>query len=414
VLESVPAIIRVLVVFVVILIAIRRRFSLGNAFISGAVLLGLLFGMNPKGIALSTLSSLVEAKTMSLSGVVCLILVLSHSLEAAGQMARLLARFQGLIHRPRINLVVFPALIGLLPMPGGAIFSAPMVKTLGKRLRLSGDQLSYINYWFRHVWEYVFPLYPSMMLAAALLEMTTLQLAYATWPLAITAVVGGAVFGLWGIGSDAGEKIEGPTVQHPVRSLVDSIWPIVLVLGLSLVLPLDERLRLIVSLLVTIALLMVVKRVPASELGTILRERIPWKTVAVIFGALIFRRVLDESSAVVAVSRDLTALKVPPALIAFSVPFIAGLLTGLASAAFSIGFPVVAPLLIDGAGSMTSAWAAWLMAGGFLGVMLSPLHLCLSLTRVYFRAEWGPIYRRMAPAVLSVALVAGLLLLVRV
>jgi hypothetical protein len=106
-------------------------------------------------------------------------------------------------------------------------------------------------------------------------------------------------------------------------------------------------------------------------------------------------------------------LNVPPALVAFTVPFIAGLLTGLASAAFSIGFPVVSPLLVSSAGTIAPSWAAWLMAGGFLGVMLSPLHLCLALTRVYFRAEWGPIYRRMAPAVLSVALMAIVLLVSR-
>ncbi|MGC9397536.1 MAG: DUF401 family protein [Anaerolineae bacterium] len=407
------ALIKLLLVFVGIVMLLSRHWNLAVVLVIASAAIGLLFGYPLSEVARDALRASIDVLTLRLTMIVVLIMVLSELLRRTGGLQGMVEALQALIPGP-VAIAALPALVGLLPMVGGAMFSAPMVEEIGARLDADAERKTFINYWFRHVWEYVFPLYPSMMLAAALLEMTTLQLAYATWPLAITAVVGGAVFGLWGIGSDAGEKIEGPTVQHPVRSLVDSIWPIVLVLGLSLVLPLDERLRLIVSLLVTIALLMVVKRVPASELGTILRERIPWKTVAVIFGALIFRRVLDESSAVVAVSRDLTALKVPPALIAFSVPFIAGLLTGLASAAFSIGFPVVAPLLIDGAGSMTSAWAAWLMAGGFLGVMLSPLHLCLSLTRVYFRAEWGPIYRRMAPAVLSVALVAGLLLLVRV
>ena len=52
------------------------------------------------------------------------------------------------------------------------------------------------------------------------------------------------------------------------------------------------------------------------------------------------------------------------------------------------------------------------MAGGFLGAMFSPVHLCLTLTRIYFKAEWGPIYRRIAlSALLMVATAAGMLLL---
>jgi hypothetical protein len=249
-----------------------------------------------------------------------------------------------------------------------------------------------------------------MMLSAALLGLTTFELARATWPLAAAAIAGGAVFGLLGMHPSEDELDANPSVTNPLRVLAGSIWPIGLVIGLSLLLPIDERFSLVISLLVTITLLMAVKRVPVADLWDIIVARIPWKTVAVIFSALIFRRVLDESGAVVAVSQDLTRLDVPLALVTFTVPFVAGLLTGLASAAFSIGFPVVAPLLASSAGTVAPSWAAWLMAGGFLGVMLSPLHLCLALTRVYFHAAWGPIYRRIVPAVLSVAVMAGVLL----
>jgi hypothetical protein len=132
--------------------------------------------------------------------------------------------------------------------------------------------------------------------------------------------------------------------------------------------------------------------------------------VAVLFGALVFRRVLDGSGAVIAVSQALTASHVPPAVVAFLIPFIAGLLTGLAIGAISIGFPVVLPLIASG-GAIAPGWAAWLMAGGFLGVLCSPLHLCLSLTQAYFEADWGPTYRRIAASSLAVATTAALLLL---
>jgi hypothetical protein len=184
-----------------------------------------------------------------------------------------------------------------------------------------------------------------------------------------------------------------------------------MVIILSLTLPLDERVTLVLSLVATIVLMMAVNRISLGTLGHILRERIPWETIVVVFGALIFRRVLDSSGAVNAVSEALTRSGVPVVAVAFLVPFIAGLLTGLSIGAFSIGFPVILPLVAAEGAAIAPGWAAWLMAGGFLGVMCSPLHLCLSLTRVYFGAEWGPVYRRIIPSSLGVAVIATVLLL---
>jgi hypothetical protein len=38
-------------------------------------------------------------------------------------------------------------------------------------------------------------------------------------------------------------------------------------------------------------------------------------------------------------------------------------------------------------------------AAGFIGVLLSPVHLCLALTRDYFHADWAPLYRLLLPSV---------------
>ncbi len=165
---EIPAVIRVLVIFAIILLTIHKKLELGHAFILGSVLMGLFFGLRPLSVGIAMVQSIIYPKTLSLAIIVSLILILSNSLEQAGQMQRLLENFKGLISNPKINLVIFPALIGLLPMPGGAIFSAPMVKDLGAGINLSKSKLSYINYWFRHVWEYSWPLYPGILLATIL------------------------------------------------------------------------------------------------------------------------------------------------------------------------------------------------------------------------------------------------------
>ncbi len=349
----------------------------------------------------------MDLLTLRLALAVVMIITLGELLRQTAGLAGLVEALQALIPNGRIVIAALPALVGFLPMVGGAMFSAPMVDEVGDRLGADGGRKTFVNYWFRHIWELVLPIYPAMLLAAALLGLTTTQLAGATWPLVAAAVTGGLLFGLLGLPRHGTDN--PPPIPHgqSLRTLASSIWPIALVIVLSLTLPIDERLTLILSLLVTIGLTMAVKRIPLRDLGTILRERIPWKTVVVIFGALIFRGVLENSGAVLAVSDALTELRLPLSAVAFGVPFIVGLLTGLVVAGFSIGFPVIMPLVVADGGTVPPEWAAWLMAGGFIGAMLSPVHLCLALTRVYFKTEWGPIYRRIAPAALLVAATAG-------
>ncbi len=402
---------KLLLVFAGIVLLLSRRWNLGLVLLLAAAATGLLFGHPLLAVGSDVVSASLDLLTVRLALAVVLIMTLSELLRETASLHGMVEALQVLIPSGRLVMAALPSLIGLLPMVGGAMFSAPMVDEVGDRLGVDQERKTFVNYWFRHIWEYVFPLYPAVILAAALMNLEPLQLASATWPLTAAAVTSGVIFGLLGI-SENPDHGPSPARLDSVRMLLVSIWPVVMVIVLSLTLPVDERATMILSLVVTIGLMMGVNRISLGKLGLILRHRIPWGTIAVLFGALIFRRVLDNSGAVHAVSEALIRSQVPVALIVFLVPFIAGLLTGLSAGAFSIGFPVVLPLVAAGETAISSGWVAWLMAGGFLGVMCSPLHLCLSLTRVYFEAEWGPIYRRVVPSSIVVAITATVLLLI--
>jgi len=48
---------------------------------------------------------------------------------------------------------------------------------------------------------------------------------------------------------------------------------------------------------------------------------------------------------------------------------------------------------------------------GFVGCLLSPVHLCVILTREYFHARWGGIYRMLLPSCAVIMVVAVLIVL---
>ncbi|MBU1354966.1 MAG: DUF401 family protein [Candidatus Edwardsbacteria bacterium] len=43
------------------------------------------------------------------------------------------------------------------------------------------------------------------------------------------------------------------------------------------------------------------------------------------------------------------------------------------------------------------------------GLLISPSHLCLALTREYFKANWGQVYRYLLPASSGIVLLGFLL-----
>jgi len=402
---------KLIVVFAGIVLLLARKWNLGLVLMLASVATGLLFVHPLPEIGRDILLTAVDPLTLRLVLAVVLIMILAELLRQTSGLEGMIKALQELISNGRIVIAALPALVGLLPMVGGAVFSAPLVDEVGDRLGASEERKTFVNYWFRHIWEPIFPLYPSLLLAAQMLDLTTTQLARATWPLTVAAVTGGLLFGLIGIPRRSSQDPSPALHAQSLRALAMSIWPIALVVILSLILPVDERLTLIISLVVTITLLMAIKRVPSRDLKEILRRRIPWKTVIIIFGALTFQRALENSDAITATSDALTDLHIPVVLATFAVPFLSGLLTGLMSAAYTIGFPVVLPLVVGDGGTIAPGWVIWLLAGGFLGTMLSPMHLCLALTRVYFKAGWWPVYRLIVPSVLLVAATAITLLL---
>jgi integral membrane protein (TIGR00529 family) len=393
-------------VLALIVVLLRLRWNLGLVLLLASVVTGLLFGHAPLDLALDILGAAIDPLTLRLVAIVLLIMFLGGILRNTLQLEGLIRSLSDLITDRRWLLALFPMLIGLLPMVGGAMFSAPMVEEASQGLDLTRERQTFVNYWFRHTMEPIVPLYPSLVLAAGLMGVSVQTLAVTQLPLFLAAVAGGILLGLVGIQRASIPGNDQPDRGHTLVLLLKSIWPILLVLALAILLGVD----LILALLVTIVILVVVQRLGPRSLLEVVKG-IPLSTVPVIFGAMIFRQVLETSSAVKVASEAFATLGIPVPVVIFVVPMIAGLLTGLAVGAFAIGFPIVLPLV--GPDLVTSGYGLLAYTGGFVGLMLSPLHLCLALTREYFLAAWGGIYRLLLPVSLLMTATAVIVILLK-
>lgn len=399
---NIPAIIRIFIVFVFVLLCIRKKISLGNAFLLGALGLGLLFGLGPAEMIRTVALSVLYPKTLFLAIIVSLILVLSSSMEAAGQMERLLGNFQGLIANPRINLIVFPALIGLLPMPGGAVFSAPMVKELGTRTHLGPDQLSFVNYWFRHIWEYWWPLYPGVLLTTTLADINLWTFVTIMFPLTPVAFA----FGYLSVRGFARSNNSHARTNRPgFLPFFRELSPIFIViflglgtgLGLSAIFPsliVSKETGLIIALCTAISWIWRRNNFTRNQIRERLIDPHILSMMYMVLAIFIFKGMMEGSHAVEMISNEFRMLNVPLILIVIVLPFLVGGTVGITVAFVGTTFPIIIPLISSlGEGQFIMAYIMLALGCGFLGVLLSPLHLCFLLSNQYFGTNLSAVYK---------------------
>jgi len=398
------ALLGLLLSIALIIILLRLRADLGLSLFAGAALIGLFSRLGVEKVFTTLLLACVKVPTVRLVFVIILIMFLAELTSHYGYLETFTRALENLISDRRINMCLIPAFGGLLPMPGGAMWSAPLVNSVAGESDISPEERTFINYWFRHVWEYVLPVYPGVVVASAILAFPIERVIAAQAPLSAAAIIAGAVMVILRIRKGSQPLGRRRPSLRAFWQLLSGIWPFAFVITLVVAFKAD----LLIVLVSAIVLIGLLKRTSLRNMANVARKAFSPSTISLVLGVMAFKDIMEVGGVVRVFPGLLASLHVPDALVLFLVPMLVGLLTGITQAFVGVSFPVVMPLIVA-AGSHASAAAALAYAGGFLGVLLSPVHLCLVLTYQYFKARLGGVYYLMIFPSLVVTLVAFLL-----
>ena len=149
---------RILLVFFLILLLNRMRIPLGNALVAGGLIIDFWAGKTLTEISSDFLLSLTRPELWLLVINITLILEFGYFMayEPHSRAILSVSKRLGGRHGRALSLVLIPAVIGLVPMPGGALFSAPLVGETVQDKKVTPEWKVAVNYWFRHVFEYDF------------------------------------------------------------------------------------------------------------------------------------------------------------------------------------------------------------------------------------------------------------------
>ena len=381
----------------------------------GSLLLTVLTGLGSGGFIGGALAAIASFQTLSLVAIIGLILIMSRLMEMSGNMKRLVDSFTRLSKDARVVGTVMPALIGLLPMPGGALFSAPMVETSLKERSVSGEQKTVLNYWFRHIWECSWPLYPGVVLAIALLGVDTWRFIIFMAPVTLLSLMAGVATILLPLGRMESHR-KGHLTWSEIKGFLWEIMPILIVIlvilflaGLTRFLHLfDIHIKIsgvtsiLPGLLAAILWVYLVNHIPLRQFRAALLDKSILPLLLIIFSIMIFKTIMTESQAVSQVRDELMAYKIPVLLVIMILPFISGIITGIAMGFVGSSFPLIIPLFHTTQTFDYMALAALAYTYGYMGMMLSPVHLCLLVSKDYYKASLTQTYRLLLPPVVIV------------
>jgi integral membrane protein (TIGR00529 family) len=398
----------IFVALAALVVLLRFGIRIGKAMTVSALVLAVLLGVTPGQMwsrLVAEWQELPLSETtpylfVSLMALLLLVNVVGEAMSQIGLSARLVPAMHGLFRSRRVALATIPLLMGMLPTPGGIMLSAPMVREAGDRIGVERSRLAAINFFFRHQWEPVWPLFPAMPLIVSMLGVPAGRVIGYHLALSLAGIVGGVVaLLLVGIPPRQTDHLppQGGLVAH-AKDFVHALWPILF----TGVLYVKWHVPPAVGVFLAIMGLLLLHRVSLRRWGGIFRAAREPDMVLLLFGALWFKLNLEASGAVASVVSFFHQMHMPALLVLFVLPFLVSFSTGVTTPTVAITYPFLMPF-IRTPGGMSLGVETLAFAGVVFGLAVSPIHLCLALSASYFDTPLLRIVIKVLPPALCVA-----------
>jgi len=154
-------------IFALIIAFVKRKFPLWTAIAAGMIFTILLFRVSPDNSLRLIYAATVSNDTIVLLLAFYSITFLQRMMEKRLYLLRVEKAMERVFKNRRLNLMLTPMVIGLLPSAGAVLLAAPTVdRSAGKWL--TQEEKAFVASYYRHVPESFLPTYSSILLALQL------------------------------------------------------------------------------------------------------------------------------------------------------------------------------------------------------------------------------------------------------
>jgi integral membrane protein (TIGR00529 family) len=290
----------------------------------------------------------------------------------------------------RILVAIIPAIFGVLPVTGGALFSAPLVDSEGDKIGIKKERKAFLNMWFRHIPHLAYPLETALVIASHLTGVSLATLIIYQIPVFIVGLLFGYLVGLRGLEKEGALIIK----WSYFRGFLLSFLPILVTVFLTAIL----NVKIFIAVFIGSILLFVMTRSKEFAVASSLKTMINMALIG--FGVMIFRQISQDSGVWDGVVKLVQANSLWPPILLVSLPMLIGFTLGESSPSITLSLSVLLNLYKFNPPEVCLVYTCM-----YFGHLISPLHLCFSVTSEYFKTETLQVYKRFIPATVATLLV---------
>jgi hypothetical protein len=380
-----------------------KRVNLGITLSATALFLALL-ALDIQKIPSLIYDTTTDLFTVSIVLTTFFIMLLSQLYKETGTIDHLSQSLGRLVNNPKIVISLLPAVMGFLPVAGGALMSAPLVDSEAEKLKLKNDRKAYINLWFRHT---IFPIYPLsqvLILAAALAGTTISSIIVRQIPVVAVMVAAGYLIGFWKIPNAKSEdKRRNKNMLHSdLRMFTRSFSPILIAIVVAVSLGFtglnlsktgfDVLIATLIGLAVLIAIVKPNIRLLAKPFTT---PGIYGITLAA-YGAFLLGNTMKATGISGLFGTLAAGGNIDITLLLTLIPAALGILTASASGGVYLSMPILGGMV-----ALSAKTASLIYMSAYLGYVMSPTHLCFTFTADYFKCTLEKIYKYTVPSFIA-------------
>lgn len=383
-------IVKLVAIFVVIIIVMRLNKPISIAISISALATILLYKMGLMDIFNSIKEGIFGLDTINLVLALYTITFLQRMLEERNHLLLAEESLTNIFNSRRINAMLAPFVIGLLPSPGAVFIVAPIVNNAAGD-SLDTEEKTFVSSYFRHIPEAFLPTFPAILLAINLsgVEMTSFILGML--PLIIALFYLGYIFYIKKIPKTK-RKLENINRTTEVKNLVKSLWSIVLTIAIILIFGAPVH----ISAVLVIILSIFVNKFSFEEIKPMFKTAFESKLIITTILIMIFKELLVHAGVIEELPSYFSQLSISPYIVYGLIFFFGTILIGsqgMVAVALPLAFATIPnaglPLLV------------FLMGIAYIAMQISPTHICLPIVVEEYGTTFSALVQKTMPVLLS-------------
>lgn len=379
-------IIKLIVIFTGIVFFIKLKKPLYISILVGAVISVILYRIPIITSFQLAFKSCTSKDTISLVLAFYTITYVQRMMEKRGHLLLAEKSLDNIFNSRRINAMIAPFVIGLLPSAGAVLIAAPIVQNASGDY-LTREEQTFVTSYYRHISEAFLPTYSSILLALDLSGVDMTKFVVGMLPMVAILFILGYVFYVRKIPKSNGIS-QSKDKKDDIINLIISLWPIAVTITIILTLKIPVYMAVIPVIIVSAIL----NKFSVDELIPMVKTAFETKLIVSTVMIMIFKELLTFTGVIGRLPEYFEKLPIHPAII-FSLIFVIGTLVAGSQAIIALALPLAFATIPDGG----LALMILLMCMTYIAMQVSPTHICLAIVTEAFDVSFIELVKKTFP-----------------